>query len=244
MKGQTVLVIGAGGLGSAIVRHFLDRGAFVVVADRSGEAAQQALAGATGGKAVALDITRSDDVAAAFEECRATVGAVDHLINAAGVLSTVPTPVLSDAEWRRSFAVNVDGVFHASRAFARSRAGQGGSIVNVASISGLVAMPDRPAYIASKHAVVGLTREMAMELGPIGIRVNAVAPGIIRTPLTEDQFRRPEMAERIRNAYPLGRAGTPEEVAQAVGFLTSEAASYITGVVLPVDGGFTAGKAW
>jgi meso-butanediol dehydrogenase / (S,S)-butanediol dehydrogenase / diacetyl reductase len=101
---------------------------------------------------------------------------------------------------------------------------------------------NRASYVSSKHAIVGLTREMAMEVGPLGIRVNAVAPGMIRTPMTEVMFQDPEDERRIRASHPIGREGQPEEVAAAVLFLASDQASFVTGVILPVDGGYSAGK--
>ena len=104
--------------------------------------------------------------------------------------------------------------------------------------------PDRPAYVSSKHAVVGITRELAMEFGAANIRVNAVAPGVIRTAMSEKHFQDPEKADRIARAHALGRGGRPEEVASAIAFLCSDDASFITGAILAVDGGYSAGKAW
>lgn len=143
-------------------------------------------------------------------------------------------------------AINLDGTFFILRAFVRQAlaAGRSGAIVNLASVAGLLAIPDRPAYISSKHAVVGLTREMALEFGAAGIRVNAVAPGVIRSPMTAQHFEDPDRAERIRRAYVLGRAGEMSEVAGAIAFLCSDDAAFITGAVLIVDGGYSAGKAW
>ncbi len=120
--------------------------------------------------------------------------------------------------------------------------GAGGAIVNIASTSGLLASENRAAYVASKHGVVGLTKQLALDLGPLGIRVNAVAPGVVRTPMTEAYFEDPVAVEKLNSVYPLGRPAEPEEVAEAVVFLASDAARYVTGAILPVDGGYTAGR--
>lgn len=247
--GQTVFITGGGGgIGEAAARRFHAEGASVVVTDYAADSAER-VAAALGGTRVfafAMDVTDSAAVDSGLARAAAHFGRIDHLVNCAGVLSTMPTVELTDADWRRVFAVNVDGILHASRAFARLalHAGHEGSIVNLASIAGITSIPDRPAYIASKHAVVGLTREMAMEFGLQGLRINAVAPGVIRTPMTEFHFSRPEVVERIRKAHAMGRGGEAREVAAAIAFLCSADASFITGVILPVDGGFSAGKAW
>jgi meso-butanediol dehydrogenase / (S,S)-butanediol dehydrogenase / diacetyl reductase len=134
-------------------------------------------------------------------------------------------------QWRRVHAVNLEGTLNTSQSFARlaSKAGRPGAIVNVSSMAGIMGIPDRASYVSSKHAIVGLTREMAMEVGALGIRVNAVAPGMIRTAMTEVMFQ-------DRSGRPAGR------VAGAILFLASDQASFVTGVILPVDGGYSAGK--
>lgn len=246
---QVIFITGAGGgIGGGVATRFHDEGATVILSDYSSDAAERVAAGLATSRvrSMAMDVTRSAAVDAALAAISDEFGGIDHLVNSAGVASIVPTVKVSDAEWRRVSAVNVDGTFYASRAFARlaMAAGRHGSIVNLASVAGLLAIPDRPAYIATKHAVVGMTREMAMEFGPSGIRVNAVAPGIIRTAMSQQHFDAPETAERIRKAHSLGRGGEPSEVAAAIAFLCSSDASFITGAVLAVDGGYSAGKAW
>lgn len=173
-------------------------------------------------------------------------GRLDVLVNSAGIREITPMLDLELAEWRRVLAVNLDGVFNTSQAFARAvrDLGTPAVIVNVASVAGLMGVPDRAAYVASKHGVVGLTKEMAMELGPLGIRVNAIAPGSVRTPLTERYFSDPALVERLNASHPLGRVAAPEEIAAAILFAASDDAGFMTGAVLPVDGGYAAGKAW
>jgi meso-butanediol dehydrogenase/(S,S)-butanediol dehydrogenase/diacetyl reductase len=185
--GSTVVVIGgASGIGAACVRAFHDEGATVYIADL--DRAPASLLVTTLGSsqrlsAMQIDVAEADQVEARLSEAAGTNGRVDVLVNCAGVLETSPIADVEPDRWRWVHAVNLDGMFFACRAFARlaARANHGGAIVNIASIAGLIALPNRAAYVSSKHAAVGLTKELAMELGPAGIRVNAVAPGIVRT---------------------------------------------------------------
>ena len=248
-KDQGALVTGAGsGIGREVARAFASEGAHVAVTDidpnmaeRSAEEIRK-----TGGSAhaFALDVTDDKAVAGFIKAAVSRLGRIDVLVNSAGIREIKPVLELSLEEWRRVIDVNITGVFLCSQAFARHlvEAGKRGAIVNLASTLGFVAAPNRAAYTASKHAVVGLTKEMAMELGDKAIRVNAVGPGVIRTPLTERYFQDAEYAQKIRDLHALGRWGEPHEIAKGILFLASEEASFVTGTTLLIDGGWTAGK--
>lgn len=244
-----VLITGAAsGIGERTAHAFAAEGAIVAAADidlAGAERVAQAIA-AAGGRAHALqlDVRDADAVTAAVATAGKRLGRLDVLVNSAGIREIVPLLELTHAEWTRVMTINVTGTFLCSQAFAKAViAAKGrGAIVNVASTLGVTAAPNRAAYTASKHAVVGLTKEMAMELGEVGIRVNAVGPGVIRTPLTERYFQDPVQSQRIRDIHALGRWGEADEVAAAILFLASPEASFCTGTTLLVDGGWTAGK--
>ncbi|HVY43760.1 MAG TPA: glucose 1-dehydrogenase [Hyphomicrobiaceae bacterium] len=248
-KDQGALVTGGGsGIGREVAWAFGAEGAHVAVADidqRAAERTVQEIRDRGGSaQAFALDVTDAKAVSAFVESAVSRLGRADILVNSAGVREIRPVLELPLEEWNRVMAVNITGVFLCSQAFARHLVGAGkrGAIVNLASTLGVVAAPNRAAYTASKHAVVGLTKEMAMELGEKGVRVNAVGPGVIRTPLTERYFQDAEYAQRVRDLHVLGRWGEPSEVAKAILFLASDDASFITGTTLLIDGGWTAGR--
>ena len=241
-----IITGGASGIGEATARRAHAEGAAVVIVDADAEGANR-LASELGPErslAVALDVSDSAQVQACIDAALARFGTLDVLVNSAGIRDTHSLEELPPERWRRVMAVNSEGVFNTAQAFVRRvRAAQRpAAIVNVASTAGIIGIINRPVYVASKHAVVGLTREMAIDLAPYNIRVNVVCPGMIYTPMTASYFEKPEDAERIAHSMPLGRAGRPEEIASVILFLASDDASFVTGAVIPADGGFTAGK--
>jgi NAD(P)-dependent dehydrogenase (short-subunit alcohol dehydrogenase family) len=248
-KDQGVLVTGAAsGIGEKVAQAMGREGAVVAVADRDAKGAERVADAVrkAGGRAHAfeLDVVDPKAVSAFVDAAAKRLGRLDVLVNSAGVREISPVVDLPLEEWNRVMGVNVTGTFLCCQAFARAILAKGGkgAIVNLASTLGVVAASNRPAYTASKHAVVGLTKCMAMELGEKGIRVNAVGPGVIRTPLTERYFQDGEQTQRIKDLHAMKRWGEPDEIAKAILFLASDEASFCTGTTLIVDGGWTAGK--
>jgi 2-keto-3-deoxy-L-fuconate dehydrogenase len=236
-EGRRTLVTGAGsGIGEAVARALHAEGAEVVLADAAGQHVR-ALAGELGSRAqaVTLDVRDEDAVAGAM-------GGLDVLVNVAGVGSTTNAPDTPLEVWENVFAVNARGTFLCCKhAIPGMIERGGGAIVNIASVAGLVGLPNRAAYCASKGAVIALTRALAIDHVRQGVRVNAVCPGTVDSPwvrrLVDDAG---ESLDALRARQPMGRLGTTDEVAQAVLYLASDAAAFVTGSGLVIDGGLTA----
>lgn len=246
--GKTALVTGAGsGIGRAGAQAFALAGARVVVADLDprGGAETVALIAGAGGQAlfVQADVTQAAQVEALVGQAVSAYGGLDCAFNNAGIGGTgASTAEYTEEDWDRLMAVNLKGVWLCLKYELRQMLRQGGgTIVNNASVWGVAGLENAPAYTASKHGVVGLTKVAALENATTGIRVNAVCPGFTHTPSTERLLvDRPQMKAKIAALQPIGRLGTPAEVAAAVLWLCSPASSFVTGQALGVDGGLLA----
>jgi meso-butanediol dehydrogenase / (S,S)-butanediol dehydrogenase / diacetyl reductase len=247
LQDKTIIVTGAAsGMGAATVRRAFAEGASIVAADLN-KARLDELDGELGDSSrvltVVTDVTDPLQTEAMADAAVERFGTPYGLVNAAGITLVGSLLDVDQDQLRRVLAVNVEGTLNASRAVARRLvdAGAPGAFVNFSSGAGIRGVANRIGYVASKFAVTGMTYTMALELAPHGIRVNAVAPGMIRTPLTAYMFQDPENVRRIEAAHPIGRAGEAHEVANAVVFLLGDDSSFCTGSVLTVDGGTTIG---
>jgi NAD(P)-dependent dehydrogenase (short-subunit alcohol dehydrogenase family) len=251
LSGKTALVTGgANGIGRAIVQRLSENGASVAIADIDLAGAERLAITLPRAIACRMDIRSEPEIDAAVEATVAAFGGLDILVNNAGV-NTITQRIEIDRfpteEWNRITSVDLDGLFLVSRrAVQPMLAGGGGRIVNIASVVGLAAMRLQSPFVAAKAGIIHLTRSMALELGPRGINTNAIAPGSIMTEVTRKLFygedgRFFEKMQTFMAHIPLGRPGTPEEIAEAALFLSAPEAGYINGLVLAVDGGWTSG---
>ncbi len=246
LEGQVALVTGAGsGIGRAIALKFAAEGASVALADRNLPAAEEAAAQIRDRKlsswALLLDVLDEGQVRAGVEQVLRRFGRLDVLVNCAGVRRTVPFLELTGEEWDRQLGTNLRGAFLVSQAAARHMVGRGsGRIINIASDSGVAAFPGEAAYGSSKAGLIALTRAVALELGPFGIRCNAVCPGAIRTPmLLGEEPPGSELERQLAARTPLGRIGEPEEIARVALFLAGPLSEFVTGEHLLATGGYT-----
>lgn len=228
------------GIGQGIAAHFIGQGYFVNGIDLATPTTTFSPEDYLHHQ---LDITDFDRLAALFGPERfSDVDSV--LVNCAGTREICSISELSLALWEKVFAVNVTATFVASKAFCEQLVQRNGpgSVINIASVSGLLGEPNRTAYVSSKHAVIGLTKQLAIEYGKSGIRVNAIAPGVVRTPLTELYYHDPDQMKKIESGQFINHLGMPSDIACAAFFLASDQARFMTGSTLVMDAGWSAGK--
>lgn len=239
---------GSFGIGRATAIAFAQRGARVVIADwledREGVTLKAIAEAGAAGMFITCDVSKPADVKAVIDKTIATYGRLDYAFNNAGVEGTMaPAHECTEENWEKTIGINLKGVWLCMKNEIPQMLRQGGgAIVNCASVAGLGGFAGLPAYTASKHGVIGLTKTAALENAKAGIRVNAVCPGVIHTAMVDRVTGRDKEVEKAYIAMePVGRMGRPEEVAEAVVWLCSDAASFVTGHAMTVDGGFTAG---
>jgi len=243
LDGRVALITGAGsGIGEGIARGMAKAGARVLLADINGGAAQRVASDIGGGaEAFTLDVRQRDSCDGLARAIHRDLGSISVLVNNAGIIRRGKiTDKSARSDWDATMAVNLDGPYNVTTAFVAQLTETKGSVINIGSVQSFVALPNSAAYTTSKGGVRALTKAMAIELSPLGIRVNAIGPGLIATPLNAKARENPDYMRNFENRIPLGRLGDPDDIAGPAIFLASDLARYITGVTLPVDGGFLA----
>lgn len=248
LEGKNVVITGGGsGVGRSTAHLAVEEGAAnVVILDRDAKNAETVAAelkekGASA-HSYELDVSLGPDVAEAFDRIASDVGPTDTLVLCAGIREIVPPLELSYEEWQKVIDVNLGGTFFCAQAAAKQMIEAkrpGASMITFSSSAGIMAYENRPAYSAAKAGVIHLTKSLARDLGPHGIRVNCIAPAIVRTPFTEAYFTDPDLVRELPRIIPLGKHGEPEQIAKGVIYLASDMADFVTGVLLPIDGGHT-----
>ena len=235
---KSILVSGGSrGIGAATVRHLSNSGARVAFLYEKNDSAAEKIAQATGAVAIKCDISSREQVFAAYQKAKNAIGKIDGVVSCAGIAQQALFQDVTEADWQRMMGVNLSGAAYLAQATLPDMISEkNGAIVFVSSIWGEVGASMEAHYSASKAGLIGLTRALAKEVGPSGIRVNAVAPGVILTDMLSSFDE--ETLHTLSDETPLGRIGTPEDVAKAISFLLSDDASFITGQVLGVNGGF------
>jgi NAD(P)-dependent dehydrogenase (short-subunit alcohol dehydrogenase family) len=247
LEGKVALVTGgAVGIGAGIAERFVAEGASVAIFDINGEGAReraQQLGGPGQALAIQGDVSSETSARDAVQQTVAHFGSLDVLVNNAGIEVAGPISDMKSEAWDRQLAVNLKGAFLFSKYAIPPMLGRGGAIINISSVRAFVSYPGGIAYDASKAALIGFTRALALDHGKDRIRVNAICPGYVDTPMTEEWLKtvanREETMRQVLAVHPLGRIGTPRDVAEAAVFLASDAASFITGTTLIVDGGMS-----
>ncbi len=248
LENKIALITGGGtGIGLSCARLFVREGAKVVIfgrrKNRLDDAVREIEENELGDSVLAVsgDVTRHEDIKRLVKTTLDAHGRVDILVNCAGVFTGAPLHEIKDDEWDAVLDLNMTSVFKLTReVLPHMIQRKSGNIVNISSILGLVAVPGTAAYNVSKGAVNQFTRSLAVEYGSSGIRSNAICPGLIATEMTEELMNNEDLMQEWSKNYPIGRFGQPEDVAQACLFLASDESSFVTGALLPVDGGFTA----
>ncbi len=247
LKDKVAIITGAAsGIGRATAKLFAEHGAKVVVADIDNEGSEQTVTEIRdkGNESIFIrtDVTVNNDTQNLVEQAVETFGKLDILFNNAGIAMRLPVAELPEEDWHRCLDVNLNGVFLCAKAaIPAMQKNGGGTIINMSSIYGIVGADVRAAYVASKGAVTNLTRGMALDYAQDNIRVNCICPGFVETPLVAGVINTPDEYQKLADKHPMQRLGQPIEIAYGALYLASDESAFVTGIALPIDGGYTAG---